>query len=383
MATKDTPIVIDNGSSFLRVGIATENEPSFILPTLTGNLQKDFKSIFFKDNNFIGDEVQKRRGILDLKPCVKDGVVVNWDGLCSLWQQAFDSIQHTYDIYYEDVPIMVHEPPGAPQSNRKELIEQLLETFQCHSMFISFGTQAVHAAGRNSGLILNIGEGASFALPIYQDTLIEKGIARFSVAGQDITQYFTRLLTEQNCYLRKRNEFEIAKDIKEKSAFVSNNFIADLKQLKTDPNHFKQKYVMPDGRELSLNSERFRAPEIIFRPNMLAREAKGLGQFVYDQIWKCDIDTRSSLLSNIIITGGTTLMPGFASRLESEVKSALADERNSTNLLISSIKVTELDNRQDLIWQGCATLASLGSFQHWVDKISYEESGLAIFNTQI
>ena len=38
---------------------------------------------------------------------------------------------------------------------------------------------------------------------------------------------------------------------------------------------------------------------------------KGYHQIILDSINKCDIDLRKEMLSNIIITGGNTLIPGF------------------------------------------------------------------------
>jgi actin-related protein 4 len=40
---------------------------------------------------------------------------------------------------------------------------------------------------------------------------------------------------------------------------------------------------------------------------------------IHQSICVCDIDVRPNLLNNIILTGATTLLPGFADRVNHEL----------------------------------------------------------------
>lgn len=42
---------------------------------------------------------------------------------------------------------------------------------------------------------------------------------------------------------------------------------------------------------------------------------------IHQSIGVCDIDVRPNLLNNIILTGATTLLPGFADRVNHELSS--------------------------------------------------------------
>ena len=42
---------------------------------------------------------------------------------------------------------------------------------------------------------------------------------------------------------------------------------------------------------------------------------------IHQSICACDIDVRPNLLNNIILTGATTLLPGFADRVNYELSS--------------------------------------------------------------
>jgi actin-related protein len=86
---------------------------------------------------------------------------------------------------------------------------------------------------------------------------------------------------------------------------------------------------------------------------------------------KCDIDIRKDLYGNIVLSGGTTMFPGIADRLQREV-----------TLLAPStmkIKIIAPPERKSSTWIGGSILASLSTFQHmWISKEDYDESGPTI-----
>lgn len=66
-----------------------------------------------------------------------------------------------------------------------------------------------------------------------------------------------------------------------------------------------------DANEASkLGPERFRAPEILFNPELIGQEYAGVHQVVVDSIQRVDLDLRKSLFSNIVLSGGSTLCKG-------------------------------------------------------------------------
>lgn len=59
-----------------------------------------------------------------------------------------------------------------------------------------------------------------------------------------------------------------------------------------------------------LGPERFRAPEILFNPELIGQEYAGVHQVIVDSIHRVDLDLRKSLFSNIVLSGGSTLCRG-------------------------------------------------------------------------
>lgn len=55
---------------------------------------------------------------------------------------------------------------------------------------------------------------------------------------------------------------------------------------------------------------RFRAPELLFQPDLIGDESEGLHEVLVFAIHKSDMDLRRTLFSNIMLSGGSTLFKG-------------------------------------------------------------------------
>ena len=61
---------------------------------------------------------------------------------------------------------------------------------------------------------------------------------------------------------------------------------------------------------MQLGTERFRAPEILFNPELIGQEYAGIHQVVADSINRADLDLRKALYANVVLSGGSTLYKG-------------------------------------------------------------------------
>lgn len=104
-----------------------------------------------------------------------------------------------------------------------------------------------------------------------------------------------------------------------------------------------------------VGSERFRAPEVLFDPEIIGLEYPGIHQIVVDAINRTDMDLRKSLFGNIVLSGGSTLAKGFGDRLLHEVQRlAVKDMR---------IKIFAPPERKYSTWIGGSILAGLSTFR--------------------
>ncbi|CAD1480858.1 unnamed protein product, partial [Heterotrigona itama] len=91
---------------------------------------------------------------------------------------------------------------------------------------------------------------------------------------------------------------------------------------------------------------------------------------------KCDVDIRKDLYANTVLSGGTTMYPGIADRMQKEI-TALAPST-------IKIKIIAPPERKYSVWIGGSILASLSTFQQmWISKQEYDESGPGIVHRNL
>ena len=70
-------------------------------------------------------------------------------------------------------------------------------------------------------------------------------------------------------------------------------------------------YTLPDGSTIEIGHSRYRAPELLFRPDVIGEEYEGIHEVLTFAIQKSDLDLRRTLYSNIVLSGGSTLFRGL------------------------------------------------------------------------
>lgn len=101
------------------------------------------------------------------------------------------------------------------------------------------------------------------------------------------------------------------------------------------------------------------------------KEITGLADLVYSSIMSSDVDLRATLAHNVVLTGGTSSIPGLSDRLMTELNKILP------SLKFRILTTGHTRERQYQSWLGGSILTSLGTFhQLWVGKQEYEEVGV-------
>ena len=133
----------------------------------------------------------------------------------------------------------------------------------------------------------------------------------------------------------------------------------------------EKSYELPDGQVITIGNERFRAPEALFQPAFLGMECGGISEATYNSIMNCDIDIRKDLYANIVLSGGTTMYPGIADRMQKEI--------TTLSPATMKVKVIAPPERKYSVWIGGSILSSLSTFNSmWITKEEYDESGPSI-----
>ena len=167
-----------------------------------------------------------------------------------------------------------------------------------------------YASGRTTGIVLDAGDGVSHAVPVYEGFAMPSAIRRIDVAGRDVTEHLQMLLRKSGAVFHTSAEKEVVRLIKEKTTYIAMDPKKEEKEWAGGGSAKMEEYKLPDGNVLKLGSERFRAPEILFDPEIIGLEYPGIHQIVVDAINRTDLDLRKPLFANIVLSGGSTLTRG-------------------------------------------------------------------------
>ena len=69
-----------------------------------------------------------------------------------------------------------------------------------------------------------------------------------------------------------------------------------------------------------LGNERFTIPEVLFSPSDIGANQPGLAQTIMQSLSVLPLALQASLLCNVAVVGGTSLLPGFTDRLRDEIR---------------------------------------------------------------
>ncbi|KAI6363730.1 Actin-like protein [Pyricularia grisea] len=366
----NSPIVIDNGSGTIRAGFAGEDLPKCFFPSFVGR-PKHLKVLAgaLEGDVFIGEKAATElRGLLKIRYPLEHGIVTDWDDMEKIWGYVYEE---GLKVLSEEHPVLLTEPPLNPRSNRDTAAQILFETFNIPALYTSIqAVLSLYASGRTTGIVLDSGDGVSHAVPVYEGFAITNSIQRIDVAGRDVTEHLQTLLRKSGYVFHTSAEKEVVRLIKEATSYVAHDPKKEEKEwagAKLDPSKMMSDYTLPDGNKIKLGPERFRAPEILFDPEIIGLEYPGVHQMVINAIGKTDLDLRKSLYSNIVLSGGSTLTKGFGDRLLTEVqKLAVRDMR---------IKIFAPPERKYSTWIGGSILAGLSTFRKmWVSMDDWHEN---------
>ena len=353
-----TTIVIDYGSNMTKAGFSGDEAPRSVFPTVCG-----FPKFGQSKDVIIGDEALSKARLHILKYQIERGIVQNWDNMEKIISHTFHSELRADP---KEHPVLLTEPVLNPKSNREKMIQTMFEMFEVPSFYVACQPAlSLYGSGRTTALILECGDGVTQTVPFIEGNKLEGGLMKYDFGGHDLTEWMYELLRQNGQEFITAADKEFIRDIKERFCYVALDYDEEMNKAESE---IQRPYEFPCGDSINIGTERFRCSEILFKPSLYYLDFDGIDTMVFNSINKCNEDFQVQLFNNIVISGGTSMLPGFKERLEKE----LTDKVQATR----RVKVLDSQDPKYAVWIGGSILASLETFpQMLISKKEYEEIG--------
>ncbi|WVW86073.1 hypothetical protein I302_108112 [Kwoniella bestiolae CBS 10118] len=375
------PLVVDNGTGFVKCGYAGSNFPEYVFPSVVGRpilrAEERLGTSQIKDI-MVGDEASEFRSFLQVSQPMEHGIVKNWEDMGHLWDYTFNE---KLNIDPRGRKVLLTEPPMNPKVNRQKMAEVMFEQYGFGGIYVAIqAVLTLYAQGLQTGVVVDSGDGVTHIVPVYDGFALPHLTRRLDVAGRDVTRYLIKLLLMRGYAFERTADFETVRGIKEALCFTSYDLESD-KKLGEETTVLVENYTLPDGRVIKVGSERYEAPECMFQPHLVDVEQPGVAELLFQTIQQAAVDTRSELYKHIVLSGGSSMYPGFPSRLEKEMKQLYLTRvlgGDASRLSNFKIRIEDPPRRKHMVFLGGAVLADIMKDKEafWVTKEEWDEQGV-------
>lgn len=395
MIREDVPgIVIEPGSSTTRLGMSGDMSPTCVVPSAVLRAEGC--------NPYYIPMCEAPLGSAEVLTPVIDGVVHDFDGVAGLWTYLSDT---QLGLRFDEQPLTVTEELWVPGHIRQRMLETAFETLQVPLFqLVKAPLAATFESARPSALVVSVGSGVASATPVVDGIVRSKAAMHTRFAGDFLDVHLLMQLEHTDNIVPQYQVTKRQHGLKQNEA-VHNNEQYQLKPRASDSFHkyqlsrllteFKrvccvasttplrgpeikgtQPYEFPTGFNLLLGAERHVAVESLFQPTMTALpdgstpeiNSLGLSELIYQTLQKVDAppEVVMSLISNIVLHGGTSHIPGMTQRLTNEISGLMPNLQS---------RIVQRPNHP--VWTGASVLASLNEFDEstWITKQQYNELG--------
>ena len=377
------PLILDIGSDNFRLGWAGGDFPDIIAPSVyvdvgdylfTSDISgsdtiSGLEEIFLETEtqvHLVGFDALKYQNILKIREFSKGK---NYNILSKFFLHYYKQLNIPVESQFKQ-PLIIITPFYKSELEKKKLQEVFFNSFNFpYILFLPESQAVLSTLQKSSGIIVNIGESYTSISSIFHGFTNLMARDMFPITGKKITSYLLKLIlskisSSKNTYLDKK----IAKEIKEKLSLCVVDPLEEKRRVKEGLTKYDRIVDLPDGSKLKLNSERFLLSEPLFDPNIIHIDYMGLAEAISKVVMSWDRENWEELLSNVILSGGSSLMVGLSERIELELRNYFSDK------LSPKIKVVAASGRENMGWIGASVLFSKDQLKKgWITNPTHQE----------
>jgi len=143
-----------------------------------------------------------------------------------------------------------------------------------------------------------------------------------------------------------------------------------------EPSEIDESLTPGESHQLHIGVERYRAPELLFKPYMMGSSEAGLTEVIGYVLSLFNAEDQLKLSANVVLAGGLANLPGLKERIQAELTS-IRPFQSYSNVQI-------LNNPSLSAWYGMRKWARTSDFKKsLVTKRQYEEYGSEYFKTHM
>uniref|UniRef100_F7F7Z6 Actin related protein 10 n=1 Tax=Rattus norvegicus TaxID=10116 RepID=F7F7Z6_RAT len=358
-----TAVVIDLGEAFTKCGFAGETGPRCIIPS-----------------------VIKRAGMS--KPIKVVQYNINTEELYSYLKEFIHILYFRHLLVNpRDRRVVVIESVLCPSHFRETLTRVLFKYFEVPSVLLAPShLMALLTLGINSAMVLDCGYRESLVLPIYEGIPVLNCWGALPLGGKALHKELETQLLEQctvDTGAAKGQSLpsvmgsvpeSVLEDIKGKRVFSVSVRVSGITQRPSPPPNVD--YPL-DGEKILhvLGSIRDSVVEILFEQD---NEEKSVATLILDSLLQCPVDTRKQLAENLVIIGGTSMLPGFLHRLLAEIRYLVEKPKYKKTLGTKNFRIHTPPAKANCVaWLGGAVFGALQDIlgSRSISKEYYNQTG--------
>lgn len=247
----------------------------------------------------VGDRLRALAGVVALSHPIERGAVVDWDGAERVWRHVAEDVLRAEHGAHA---ALVTENAHNARANREGIARFFFENLRVPALYVAAPpVLALYASGRTSGVVLDVGDSVSSAIAVAEGRAASARAARVDLAGRDVATRLALLMRASGAAAlgATSSEREAVRRAKERLCFVATDPAAAEAQARDGSG--VAAFELPDGNEVYLGAERFRAPEMLFRPSLVGVELPGVGDLVESAIGAADIELRKRLYGSVLL----------------------------------------------------------------------------------
>ncbi|KAK6875700.1 Actin-related protein 4 [Candida tropicalis] len=414
-------VVIDNGSYTTKAGFSSEDLPSLV-----------FNSNYIKNEHtqqiIIGDEQMESNNDQEVIKLLDNGLIYDFENIVHNWQYVYDNIDNNNSINSKEFPLVVTEQPWNTTKNKVKSCQIAFENLEVPIFSLVKNPLAqLYRCGKATGLVIDIGSSVTSVTPILDGVIQSKCSYHSKYAGDFVNLHVLNYLQSKTSIDNLLPaQFASGSSESFKQYYMSHNILQEFKNLSLNyqiRNYQSYNHTYIDVSDQKNYLDNLFDPTLQKLPNIQIPEpsidkpgSHGLTNLVFLALKNLEatllppnnnndptstsrfhrfIEIFKSLLSNVLITGGTSAANGLPDHIINDLK-ALTQKYFPNYPFAYSVQQirpnntenAEIWDRQFGAWLGACNLASMLNdtdeksnsakiaLDNWfITKADYEELG--------